>query len=51
MYMIKFLFKTSQDADGYIQSSTIECRLFGILLYKKVYLYPSKGWDGEYFKP
>lgn len=47
--MIKITFKTSSNVDGYITSSTIECRVFGILLYKKSCFYPPKGWSGEYF--
>lgn len=34
---------------NYVINSTIEYRLFGILLYKKEYFYPPEGSHGEYF--
>ena len=46
--MIKVTVKINTDASKYVTSSTIECRLFGILLYRKVCHYPEEGWRGEY---
>ena len=46
--MIKVTVKINTDEKKYVTSSTIECRLFGILLYRKVYYYPEEGWRGEY---
>mgnify|MGYP000761400052 FL=1 len=47
--MIKKTLKCEVKSNGYIISSTIEYRLFGILLYKKEYFYPPEGSRGEYF--
>lgn len=38
------------DVRGYIIRSTIERRVLGVLLYRKVYHYPHEGWRGEYFR-
>lgn len=38
------------DVRGYIVRSTIERRVLGVLLYRKVYHYPPEGWRGEYFR-
>ena len=46
--MIKVIVKVKTNERKYVTSSTIECRLFGILLYRKVYYYPEEGWNGEY---
>lgn len=46
--MIKKTMNCVCDRQNYIISSSIEYRLFGILLYKKEYFYPPRGWQGEY---
>ncbi len=46
--MIKKTLKCTVNNNGYIASSTIEYRLFGILLYKKEYCYPPEGSHGEF---
>ena len=48
--MIKVTVRVNTNERKYVTSSTKECRLFGILLYRKVYHYPEEGWQGEYFK-
>lgn len=46
--MIKVTVRVNTNERKYVTSSTKECRLFGILLYRKVYYYPEEGWNGEY---
>ena len=46
--MIRKTFKC-EVRGNYVISSTIEYRLFGILLYKKEYFYPPEGSRGECF--
>ena len=46
--MIKVTVRIDTNSSKYVTGTTIECRLFGILLYKKVYRYPEEGWRGEY---
>lgn len=46
--MIKKTLKCEVKCNGYIISSTIEYRFFGILLYKKEYFYPPEGSHGEF---
>ena len=48
--MIKVTVRVNTNERKYVTSSTKECRLFGILLYRKVYYYPEEGWNGEYEK-
>lgn len=48
--MIKVTVRVKTNESKYVTSSTIECRLFDILLYRKVYYYPEEGWQGEFFK-
>ena len=40
----------NQNTNIMIKVTVRVCRLFGILLYRKVYHYPEEGWQGEYFK-
>lgn len=47
--MIKVTFSVETNASGYIVKSTTECRLMGILLYRKIRHYPPEGFRGEYF--
>lgn len=47
--MIKVTFSVETNASGYIVNSTTECRLLGILLYRKTRHYPPEGYRGEYF--
>lgn len=46
--MIRITVRIDTDASKYVTGTTIEYRLFGILLYRKVYYYPEEGWRGEY---
>ena len=46
--MIKVTVRVKTNERKYVTSSTIECRLFGILLYRKIYYYPEEGWNGDY---
>lgn len=48
--MIQIIFRVQTYTGKYITSSTIEYRLFGILLCRKTYYYPPEGSSGEYFR-
>nr|DAG52670.1 MAG TPA: hypothetical protein [Caudoviricetes sp.] len=48
--MIQIIFRVQTDTGKYVTSSTIEYRLFGILLCKKTFYYPPENFGGEYFR-
>lgn len=48
--MIQITVRVQTDSRNYITGSSVEYRLFGILLCKKTFYYPPENFRGEYFR-
>lgn len=46
--MITITLTVETNENNYVTGSTVEYRLFGILLCRKKYVYPPEGYYGEY---